>query len=847
MQELLNYHSIFIIITQINVFIYSALLQISYSELGDGFGPYKLPLLGTSGGVSIGLYANGALFYENRQIARLIGPDRSLEATVGSDTNVQMEEEDDTRNDICLVKCDQGHPLVFEERKNNYCDWCSKTHTHWICGFCYGDYCQTCYTKKLDKLNDPKVEEKKNSDGEESDADEEDSDSEKSDVDEEASDSEESDADKEASDNEKNTTAKEYNKSELKENPDVDPDVNKDEKRKLSIEDLLPVEQVLKAQDLAPLFGKNSIITITLDTERNGGSICFEVDGKALVAEESGETSLDNVFQKLATTNIYPCICMIPTDKEQPLDECNSPQKIGTSSIIDDTQMTKSIKRSNNTKEEEEDDEDIVLKEKEKVEQEEISELAHLCRKPYLHIAELSETQRFELRQIVVGIMKKRSPSVMLMLGNEYDTIDLRSKVDEKANENDTDKNMPEKDNDVSIEIPFLLIEEGLEVEFCRLNESQDNEEDWIKAKISKLVTSADQSLQDKDKDSEEKGEETLGSKAVCESSDNISYEVTYINDGIEKKENLVKKEQLRAILLFDSIEVGSCVELSNEDTDSNQWTRGVCVSVDGTSDSSTFNVQLVDGIVASVGIDRLRLYRPILLAPGEAKPESESASESVQDTDKLEDNFLSVPIHCVVWMYETENGWVPHEKEISKQMETALRDGRFEIELTVGEKRLQMTLVKSNKGDSDKKNCLEQIDEEQNKQRLRRHIVGEGLQAVWEMLSLKYTPPLTLNGASALSQLETVWSAGDTFTGERCGLGFLFIYNLLCGRMRVSMIPNRFSFSYQQNTRNDAHRYAVLLAQLMNENSQRSLMGSCVNILTRNRHVCIKMPRFKG
>ena len=39
------------------------------SELGEGFGPYKIPLLGTFGGVSIGLYANGALFYQNKEIA----------------------------------------------------------------------------------------------------------------------------------------------------------------------------------------------------------------------------------------------------------------------------------------------------------------------------------------------------------------------------------------------------------------------------------------------------------------------------------------------------------------------------------------------------------------------------------------------------------------------------------------------------------------------------------------------------------------------------------------------------------------------------------------------------------
>ena len=299
---------------------------------------------------------------------------------------------------------------------------------------------------------------------------------------------------------------------------------------------------------------------------------------------------------------------------------------------------------------------------------------------------------------------------------------------------------------------------------------------------------------------------------------------------------------------MSNSIETGSCIEVSNKNIDSDQWTRALCVSVDITSDSSTFNVQLVDETVAYVGIDRLRPYRLMLLAAGEAESKPGLASESSQDASKLEDNFLSVPIDSVVWMYETENGWVPHEKEISKQMETALRDDRFEIELTVGDKRLCMTLVGSDKGSSNTTNILLQVDEEDNKQRLRKHIGGEGLQSVWEMLSLKYTPPLTLNGASALSQLAKVWSTGDTFTGERCGLGFLFLYNLLRGGMQVRMIPNRFSYSYsRQNVRNDAHRYAMLFAQLMNENSQRSLMGSCINILIRNRHVCVRMPRFKG
>ena len=45
---------------------------------------------------------------------------------------------------------------------------------------------------------------------------------------------------------------------------------------------------------------------------------------------------------------------------------------------------------------------------------------------------------------------------------------------------------------------------------------------------------------------------------------------------------------------------------------------------------------------------------------------------------------------------------------------------------------------------------------------------------------------------------------------------------------------------------RNDAHRYALLMSQLFGDKQQRGLLGSVVNILTRNRHVCVRMPRFR-
>ena len=52
-----------------------------------------------------------------------------------------------------------------------------------------------------------------------------------------------------------------------------------------------------------------------------------------------------------------------------------------------------------------------------------------------------------------------------------------------------------------------------------------------------------------------------------------------------------------------------------------------------------------------------------------------------------------------------------------------------------------------------------EQEDDDGQKQRLRRHVRGEGLEGDWQMLSMMYSPPLSMVGNSALSVLEKAWA----------------------------------------------------------------------------------------
>ena len=141
-------------------------------------------------------------------------------------------------------------------------------------------------------------------------------------------------------------------------------------------------------------------------------------------------------------------------------------------------------------------------------------------------------------------------------------------------------------------------------------------------------------------------------------------------------------------------------------------------------------------------------------------------------------DDHADIPIDKVVWMTESaETGWTIHRPETSRQMEEALRAGRESVSMHIDGNLYTVKLTKSADGKGP-----EQSNEEGNAQRLRRHIVGEGLQGEWEMLSLKFNPPMSLTGDAALKLLEKVWSQGETFNGAKHSLGFLFLYSLLQG-----------------------------------------------------------------
>ena len=93
-------------------------------------------------------------------------------------------------------------------------------------------------------------------------------------------------------------------------------------------------------------------------------------------------------------------------------------------------------------------------------------------------------------------------------------------------------------------------------------------------------------------------------------------------------------------------------------------------------------------------------------------------------------------PMESVWWMYETQEGWLCHTREASTAVEEALRGGRQDCSVQLG---TELYTVQVLKGSDGKGPC--QTSEEGSVQRVRRHVVGPGLQGQWEMLSLKFAP----------------------------------------------------------------------------------------------------------
>jgi thiol-disulfide isomerase/thioredoxin len=247
----------------------------------------------------------------------------------------------------------------------------------------------------------------------------------------------------------------------------------------------------------------------------------------------------------------------------------------------------------------------------------------------------------------------------------------------------------------------------------------------------------------------------------------------------------------------------------------------------------------------------------------------TEPVAEATASNDEVK--VVDVPVDKVRWMYEIEkSSWQLYSVEISKEIELASREGKSEYRVKMknvanGNDEIHQLKIETNMYTKD--------DGTGNEYRIRRHVVGDGLKGMWEMLSLKYEKPYGLSGQGTLKLLEKVWRNGENTSGQLCGLGFLFLYGLMSGDIRCKVMgsggyssyssaigpsmPGRYDSGgggggYSVYGRNvgssatDSHRFGLLLTQLLTDKQTKSITSSVLNVLGRNRQVSLRMPKFK-
>ena len=245
-------------------------------------------------------------------------------------------------------------------------------------------------------------------------------------------------------------------------------------------------------------------------------------------------------------------------------------------------------------------------------------------------------------------------------------------------------------------------------------------------------------------------------------------------------------------------------------------------------------------------------------IGPGSEIEKEESESEEEETTTaNVKSSAVdeaSQPIERVRWLWETKSGlWEVYSPEISREIETARRAGQTEHSIRLGETNILCKIQAGSKMTQQSGGGT---------QRLKRHFTKEGLEGQWEIMSLMFKPPFSLYGEGALKILQKVWKSQETMSGKGCALSFLFLYALFQGQIRCKMLPSGYSDwwkssggydygSYDSGRSNttsssDSHRLGLLLAQLFADRHSKSVFCSVINVLGRNRQVCVRMPEFR-
>jgi len=122
---------------------------------------------------------------------------------------------------------------------------------------------------------------------------------------------------------------------------------------------------------------------------------------------------------------------------------------------------------------------------------------------------------------------------------------------------------------------------------------------------------------------------------------------------------------------------------------------------------------------------------------------DAETEEVSTKQQKKGKKSRDNVPIDRIRWMWEDEkHGWEIYPEHISAIIEQAKRENKSKFSFRYNNKEFVCKLTSKE---------MEATKEDGKKLKLRRHVLGEGLAGEWELLSMKFAPPISLLGVCHL------------------------------------------------------------------------------------------------
>ena len=104
-----------------------------------------------------------------------------------------------------------------------------------------------------------------------------------------------------------------------------------------------------------------------------------------------------------------------------------------------------------------------------------------------------------------------------------------------------------------------------------------------------------------------------------------------------------------------------------------------------------------------------------------------------------------------------------------------------------------------------------------------------------WQQLSLQFAASPQLSGVMSLEVAHQLWPGVETVNGSALKLGFLFLYSLFTGSIKMKV-----------GTEDESLTFGTLLLQLLMDAHDPGLLQSVLHTLARNPAICATLPKYR-